>query len=100
MLADLSRGKHVDVGTYFVPPIQFVRWVDPTAYVTFLPAANGSVTLDALQSHLNDLVRRHVSATLATFMDAGYAGSPANNDLGGWFSFTVRGRSSATALLP
>ena len=38
MLADLSRGKHVDVGTYFVPPIQFVRWVDPSAYVTFLPA--------------------------------------------------------------
>ena len=37
MLADLSRGKRVDVGTYFVPPIQFVRWVDPSAYVTLLP---------------------------------------------------------------
>ena len=55
------------------------------------------MTLDALQSHLNDLVRRHVSATLATFIDGGYAGSPANDDVGGWFSFTVRGRSSATA---
>jgi hypothetical protein len=97
MLADLSRGKRVDVGTYFVPPIQFVRWVDPSAYVTFLPASDGSVTLDALQSHLNDLVRRHVSATLTMFSDGGYAGSALNNDVGGWFSFTVRGRSSATA---
>jgi hypothetical protein len=97
MLADLSHGKHIDVGTYFVPPIQFVRWVDPSAYVTFLPGADGSVTLDALQSHLNDLGRRHVSATLATFTDGGYAGSAANNDVGGWFSFTVRGQSSATA---
>ena len=99
MLADLSHGKHVDVATYFVPPIQFVRWIDPSAYVTFLPAANGSVTPDALQSHLNDLVRRHVSATIVKFTDAGYGGSPTNNDVGGWFTFTVRGRSSATASL-
>ena len=99
MLADLRRGKHVDVGTYFVPPIQFVRWVDPSAYVTFLPGADGSVTLDALQSHLDDLVRRHVSATLVKFTDGGYGyvGGPATNDEGGWFTFTLRGRSSATA---
>ena len=97
LLADLSRGKRVDVGTYFVPPIQFVRWVDPSAYVTFLPGADGSVTLDALQSHLNDLGRRHVSVSLTGFTDAGYGGSPANNDAGGWFAFTVRGRPSATA---
>lgn len=99
MLADLSHGKHVDVGTYFVPPIQFVRWLDPSAYVTFLPGADGSVTLDALQAHLNDLERRHVRATLINFDDGGYGyvGGPATNDQGGWFTFTLHGRASATA---
>jgi hypothetical protein len=97
LLDELSRGKHVDVGKYFVAPIQFVRWVDPSAYITFLPADDGSVTLDALQAHLDALVEGGISATLTEFRDGGYGGSELNNDLGGYFAFTVRGRASAHA---
>ncbi len=38
-------------------------------HVTFLPAADGSVTLDALQSHLNDLVRRHAGLIVTVNTD-------------------------------
>jgi hypothetical protein len=97
LLDRLSRGEHVDVGTYFVAPIDFVRWVDPSAYITFLPADDGSVTLDALQAHLDALAGGGVSATLTGFSDGGYAGTETNHDVGGWFTFTVRGRPNAHA---
>jgi hypothetical protein len=86
MLGALSSGKRVDVGTYFVPTIQFVRWVDP----------DGHATRDALQAHLNELGRRHVSVTLTKFTDDGYFDA-AVGEMGGSFVFTVRGRPSATA---
>jgi len=97
LLDRLSRGEHVDVGTYFVAPIQFVRWVDPSAYITFLPSDDGSVTLDALQAHLDALERGGLSVTLTEFWDGGYGGSTLNNDLGGYFAFTVRGRATTHA---
>jgi hypothetical protein len=94
---DLSRGKKIDLGTYFVAPLDFVRWVDPGAYVTFLPANDGSVTLAALQSRLDGLERQHISIALKEFADGGYAGDVINNDLGGWFSFKARLRLNAAA---
>ena len=94
---DLSLGKKIDLGTYFVAPADFVRWVDPGAYVTFLPADDGSLTLAALQSRLDALERQHVSIAMTDFTDGGCAGSAINNDLGGRFSFTVRLRLDAKA---
>jgi hypothetical protein len=97
LFSDLSLGKKIDLGTYFVAPADFVRWVDPGAYVTFLPADDGSLTLAALQSRLDALERQHVTIAMTDFTDHGYGGDPINNDLGSWFSFTVHGRPDATA---
>jgi hypothetical protein len=94
---DLSRARKIDLGTYFVAPLDFVRWVDPGAYVTFLPADDGSVTLTALQSRLDGLERHHVSIALTEFADDGYAGDALNNDIGGYFSLRIRLRLSAAA---
>jgi hypothetical protein len=38
-MRDLSSGKRIVLSKYFVAPAAFVRWVDPGAYVTFLPEA-------------------------------------------------------------
>jgi hypothetical protein len=94
---DLSHGRQIDLGTYFVAPLEFVRWVDPGAYVTFLPADDGSVTLAALQSRLDRLERQHMNIALTEFADGGYAGDSLNNDVGGWFSLRIRLRLSAAA---
>ncbi|HEY7173475.1 MAG TPA: hypothetical protein VH442_01040 [Micromonosporaceae bacterium] len=97
LFADLSRGKKIDLGTYFVDPLDFVRWVDPGAYVTFLPGNDGSVNLDALQSRLDRLERQHVRVDMTEFADAGSGGDTTNHDLGGYFSFKIRIRLSAAA---
>jgi hypothetical protein len=94
---DLSHGRKIDLRTYFVAPLDFVRWIDPGAYVTFLPADDGSVTLAALQSRLDRLERQHVNIALTEFADGGYAGDALNNDAGGWFSLRIRLRLSAAA---
>jgi hypothetical protein len=93
-MRDLSNGRRIVLSTYFVEPADFVRWVDPGAYVTFLPGDNGNPTLDRLQSRLNNLEKAHVTMTMTGFTDDGYFGSDAS-EKGGSFNFVLRGRASA-----
>jgi hypothetical protein len=93
----LNRGKKIDLATYFVAPLDFVRWVDPGAYVTFLPGNDGSVNLDALQSRLDRLEQQHTRIDVTKFFDDGYGGDAINHDVGGYFSFKIRIRLSTSA---
>ena len=100
LLADLNAGRTPALATYFSPPIDFVRWWDPTTpeVITFLPGpGSGTVTLDALQAHLEELAGGGFSVRLVDFADAGYQGSAQNGDAGGWFEFDLRGHSAGTA---
>jgi len=94
---DLNRGKKIDLATYFVAPLDFVRWVDPGAYVTFLPGNDGSVNLDALQSRLDRLEQQHTRIDMTKFFDGGYGGDAINHDVGDYFSFKIRIRLNASA---
>jgi hypothetical protein len=61
--------------------------------ITFLPGAtDNSVTLDALQAHLDRLAHGGFAVRLVRFTDAGYGGTGATGESGGWFDFDLRGR--------
>jgi hypothetical protein len=98
LFADLDAGRTPDVGTYFVDPLDFVRWWDPTlpsGQVISFEAGDGSgtVTLDTLQSHLDALRRRGVAGTVSVFTATGYdAVSP--QETGGNFTFSLRARAT------
>jgi len=97
LFAALSAGRPTPVGTYFTQPVRFVRWIDPLAYVTFLPGpGDDNVTLDALQAHLDALARAGASATIVGFTDDGYQ-AYGQNEAGGWFTFDLRVRWRAGA---
>lgn len=92
LFADLSAGRPTPVGTYFTQPVRFVRWIDPLAYVTFLPGpGDDNVTLDALQTHLDALARAGASAKIVGFTDDGYQ-AYSQDEAGGWFTFDLRVR--------
>jgi hypothetical protein len=98
LFADLDAGRTPDVGTYFVDPLDFVRWWDPTlpsGQVISFEAGDGSgtATLDTLQSHLDALRRRGVAGTVSVFTATGYdAVSP--QETGGSFTFSLRARAT------
>lgn len=96
---DLSSGKKGLVATYFVAPLDFVRWSDPTSgLITFLPGPdNDTVTLDALQAHLDSLQQQGAHVTLTRFRDAGFEADKTNGEAGGWFSFDIRGSPNGRA---
>jgi hypothetical protein len=69
-----------------------LRWIDPLAYVTFLPRpGDDNITLDALQAHLDALARAGASATIVGFTDDGYQ-AYGQNEAGGWFTFDLQVR--------
>jgi hypothetical protein len=98
LMRDLSDGKRIVLSEYFVDPVDFVRWADPGAYVTLLPDGDGNVTLDALQSRLDDLEKAHATMEITAFTDLGYFAGDAGEH-GGSFSFTLRGRGSAQSAI-
>lgn len=100
LFADLSAGRTPDIGTYFVDPLDFVRWWDPTlptgAVITFeAGAGSGTATLDTLQSHLDALHHRGVTGTVSGFTATGY-NAPSSKEAGGGFTFTLRARATGT----
>jgi hypothetical protein len=93
---DLSVGRPPDVGAYFVEPIDFVRWWDPTLpsgqVITFEAGpGSGAVTLDTLRGHLAALTRRGLQATISGFTANGYE-SVSKAETGGGFTFDLHGR--------
>ena len=98
LMRDLSNGKRIVLSEYFVDPVDFVRWADPGAYVTLLPDGDGNVTLDALQSRLDDLEKAHASMEITAFADLGYFAGDAGEH-GGSFSFTLLGRRGADSVM-
>jgi hypothetical protein len=97
LLAALDAGRRVNIATYFVTPIAFNIWWDPTLKsgepITFMPGpGSGTVNLDALQAHLEKLRTSHLQITVSSFKAEGftdhdYDGGPPG---GGFFAFTLR----------
>jgi hypothetical protein len=103
LFADLSAGRTPDIGTYFVDPLDFVRWWDPTlpsGQVISFEAGDGSgtATLDTLQSHLDALHHRGVTGTVSTFTPTGY-GAVSSTEAGGEFTFGLRARAASRGAL-
>jgi len=103
LFADLSAGRTPDIGTYFVDPLDFVRWWDPSLpsgqVITFeAGAGSGTVTLDTLQSHLDALHHRGVSGAVTTFAPTGYE-AVSSKEAGGGFTFSLRARATARGAL-
>ena len=113
LLADLSAGRPTPVETYFTQPVRFVRWIDPLAYVTFLPGSgDDNVTLDVLQAHLDALVRAghprrssasQTTATSRTAKTRRAAGSRSSYEcdgerVGRWPMLSAAARSTAEAV--
>jgi len=99
LLAELNAGRTPSVDTYFSPPIDFVRWWDPTTpeVITFLPGpTDNSITLDALQAHLKKLARGGFNVRLVDFTDLGYQANGVGEE-GGWFNFDVHGHATRSA---
>ena len=99
LFADRDAGRTPDVGTYFVDPLDFVHWWDPTlpsGQVISFEAGDGSgtATLDTLQSHLDALHHRGVTGTVSTFTPTGYD-AVSSNEAGGGFTFALRVRATA-----
>lgn len=103
LFADLDAGRTPEVGTYFVDPLDFVRWWDPTlptgAVISFEAGdGSGAVTLDTLQSHLDALRRRGVAGTVSVFTATGYD-AVSSTEAGGGFTFSLRARATARSAL-
>jgi hypothetical protein len=103
LFADLDAGRTPDVGTYFVDPLDFVRWWDPTlpsGQVISFEAGDGSetATLDTLQSHLDALHHRGVTGTASTFTPTGYS-AVSSTEAGGGFTFDLRARATGRGAL-
>jgi hypothetical protein len=103
LFADFNAGRTPAVGTYFVDPLNFVRWWDPTLpsgqVITFgAGAGSGTVTLDTLQSHLDALHHRGVMGTVSGFTATGYHAS-SSKEAGGGFTFTLRARATGKGAL-
>lgn len=103
LFADLSLGRTPDIGTYFVDPLDFARWWDPTlpsGQVISFEAGDGSetATLDTLQSHLDALRRRGVNGTVSEFAPTGYDAA-SSKEAGGGFTFGLRARATARGAL-
>lgn len=93
---DLSVGRPPEIEAYFVEPLDFVRWWDPTLpsgqVITFEAGpGSGTVTLDTLRSHLGALTRRGLQATVSGFTANGYE-SVSKAETGGGFTFDLHGR--------
>lgn len=96
LFATIDAGPHVNLATYFVAPLAFNLWWDPTvkpgSAITFMPGpGSGTVNLDALQTHLDQLSTSHPQITVSSFTARGftsqdYDGGPPG---GGQFEFTV-----------
>jgi hypothetical protein len=95
LFAELARGQFTPVGRFFSAPRSFVRWEDPTTGgdITALPGArNDTLTLDALQAHLNALALDGVDGTITHFaIDGNPLGAGRAAD-GGLFRFDLRAR--------
>jgi hypothetical protein len=97
LFATIDAGRHVNLATYFVTPLAFNIWWDPTVKsggaITFMPGpGSGTVNLDALQAHLDKLSTSHLQLSLSSFTARGftsqdYDGGPPG---GGQFEFTTR----------
>jgi len=103
LFADFNAGRTPAIGTYFVEPLNFVRWWDPTLpsgqVITFeAGAGSGTVTLDTLQSHLDALHHRGVTGTVTGFTATGYQAS-SSKEAGGGFTFNLRARATSKGAL-
>ena len=103
LFADLSLGRTPDIGTYFVDPLDFIRWWDPTlpsgAVISFEAGdGSGTATLDTLQSHLDALHHRGVNGTVTEFTPIGYD-VVSSQEAGGGFTFGLRARATARGAL-
>jgi hypothetical protein len=95
LFADLARGEPTPVAMFFSAPKNFLRWEDPTTDtdIKALPAVdNDGYTLDALQSHLDELALDGVDATVTHFATDGNPDGDASHDGGGLFRFGLRAR--------
>jgi len=100
----VSAGRPVSLAPYFGAPRDFDIWWDPTLpsgqVITFQAGpGNDTVTLAALQSHLNALHGRGIRISLTAvhpdgYSDHSFTGSP---HAGGVFEFDSQGRASAGA---
>ena len=101
---ELAAHRKISLATYFGAPRDFDIWWDPTLpsgqVITFQAGpGNDTVTLAALQSHLNALHGRGIRISLTKLHPDGYSdhsftGSP---HPGGVFEFDSQGRASAGA---
>jgi hypothetical protein len=97
---ELSAGRTPDIQAYFVDPIDFVRWWDPTLpsgqVITFEAGpGSGTVTLDTLRIHLGALARRGIHATITAFTAIGYD-SVSETESGGVFNFDLHAPTGGT----
>ncbi len=103
LFADLSAGRTPDIAAYFVDPLDFVRWWDPTlpsgAVISFEAGdGSGTATLDTLQSHLDALQHRGVTGTVSAFTPTGYD-AVSSTETGGGFTFHLRARATGRGAL-
>jgi hypothetical protein len=98
LFSDLTAGRSTPVANYFVAPIDFVRWWDPTVrsgqIITFEPGPGSSTeTLDALQAHLDALRQHGARGTITGFAAHGYDSS-SPREVGGGFTFELHARGN------
>jgi hypothetical protein len=95
LFADLAQGKPTPVGRFFSAPKNFLRWEDPTTGTDITAgfgADTSTYTLDALQSHLDELALAGADVTITHFAVDGNPDGDASDDGGGLFRFDLRAR--------
>jgi hypothetical protein len=95
LFADLARGEPTPVGRFFSAPKDFLRWEDPTTGTDITPgfgADTSTYTLDALQSHLDELALAGVAGTITHFAIDGDPRGDGKDPGGGLFRFDLRAR--------
>ncbi len=95
LFADLAQGEPTPVGRFFSAPKNFLRWEDPTTGTDITAgfgADTSTYTLDALQSHLDELALAGVAGTITHFAIDSNPQGDGRNIGGGLFRFDLRAR--------
>ena len=95
LFADLAQGESTPVGRFFSAPKNFLRWEDPTTGTDITAgfgADTSTYTLDALQSHLDELALAGVAGTITHFTIDSNPQGDGRNIGGGLFRFDLRAR--------